>query len=248
MLITDHLRKSGNVLFRRRSYVLLIFLPFMALSLRNGEVIEATTGDLIGDAFEVACLLLVALGQGIRIATVGFVPAGTSGRNTHGQLAKSLNTTGLYSLVRNPLYVGNCLMYLGIVAYTQHLVLTLIMALVLALYYERIIAAEEDFLTDKFGDAYSDWAARVPAFFPRTLRWTPPSMPFSMRTVIRREHASIFGAIVMLFLIELGLHLFSGEGEPLDLGWKLVMAAAIAAEIAALWAKKRTRLLSVEGR
>ncbi|MGB8874133.1 MAG: hypothetical protein WCC75_12145, partial [Desulfobaccales bacterium] len=44
----------------------------------------------------------------------GLPPRGTSGRNTQGQVAETLNTTGIYSLVRNPLYLGNFLIWLGL--------------------------------------------------------------------------------------------------------------------------------------
>ena len=53
---------------------------------------------------------------------VGFTPRGTSGRNTkEGQVAESLNTLGMYSMCRHPLYLGNLLMWLGIVMYMGHL-------------------------------------------------------------------------------------------------------------------------------
>ncbi|MGC9453013.1 MAG: methyltransferase family protein, partial [Oceanipulchritudo sp.] len=51
---------------------------------------------------------------------------GTSGRNTKQQVAYSLNTTGFYSVVRNPLYLGNFFMYLGIALFTHHWWLVLV--------------------------------------------------------------------------------------------------------------------------
>ena len=248
MLLGDHMRQSGETLFRWRSYVLLIFVPFIALSVSRGEVIEITFGESPGDIYEAFCIGLVVLGEAIRILTVGFVPAGTSGRNTKAQIAKSLNTTGLYSLTRNPLYLGNCLMYLGVVGFSQNLVLTLILGLVLWIYYERIILAEESFLAAKYGRAYEDWAARVPAFFPRFGGWHRPALPFCLRTVIKREHASIFGAFVMLWIIEVGTDLFGGDAEGIEPGEAAALALAVAAELTALLLKKRTSLLQTEGR
>jgi hypothetical protein len=191
---------------------------------------------------------MVAAGQKLRILTGGFVPAETSGRNSAGQVARDLNTTGLYSLVRNPLYLGNSLMYLGLGLCTQSLVLALVMALVLVIYYERIIAAEEAFLAWSFGDRYLEWAARTPAFLPRLTGWIAPSMPFSLRTVIRREHASFYGAVVALYLVEFGLHHLAADAELFWPGWHMILGVATFAEAMAIWMKRRTRLLVVPGR
>ena len=59
-------------------------------------------------------------GLGIRVFTVGFTPKNTSGRNTAEQIADVLNTSGIYSMVRHPLYVGNFFMWLGIGLLTQN--------------------------------------------------------------------------------------------------------------------------------
>jgi hypothetical protein len=47
-----------------------------------------------------------------------------------------------------------------------------------ALYYERIMLAEEAFLRDRFGEAFEKWAAQTPAFIPRFHGWKPSSVPF----------------------------------------------------------------------
>ncbi|MBW6498500.1 MAG: DUF1295 domain-containing protein [Bacteroidales bacterium] len=66
----------------------------------------------------VICLFFCLLGFGIRIYIVGHTPKNTSGRNTSGQLADELNTTGVYSVVRHPLYLGNFFMWLGMAVIT----------------------------------------------------------------------------------------------------------------------------------
>jgi len=53
----------------------------------------------LDQVWEILCLAISLLGLGVRIVTVGYVPKGTSGRNTRGQKANVLNTTGMYSLV-----------------------------------------------------------------------------------------------------------------------------------------------------
>lgn len=248
MLINDHLAASGDTLFRWRSFVLGIFIPFMAAAVLHGEAVEMSYGDLAGRATEAAGLALVVMGIAIRILTVAHVPARTSGRNTHGQVAETLNTTGFYAVSRNPLYLGNAIGYLGAVLYTQSLELTLVMALVLVIYFERIIAAEEDFLSRRFGTAYADWAARTPAFFPDFRRWTPAALPFSLRTVIRREHTTWAGTMVLLYAIEMAATWGEGEALADKTGWHVALAVALLAQIVLLQVKRRTRLLGVTGR
>jgi protein-S-isoprenylcysteine O-methyltransferase Ste14 len=249
MLLRDQMARTGGTLFRWRSFVLLGFLPAIIWAVMQGEQVEAIVGDGLGEAFEGLAVGLVVLGEAIRILTVGFVPSGTSGRNTAGQVATRVNTTGAYSLVRNPLYLGNCLMYLGVVLFTQSIGLVLIFVLVLIIYYERIIAAEEAFLSVKFGTDYTDWASRTPAFLPRLTGWQTPDMVFSWRSVIRREHASVYAAVVALFLVETGLTLLDPNSlETLDTEWFVILGIATVLELVAVLVKKRTRLLNVAGR
>lgn len=246
MRLVDHFHTSGAILFRWRSYLLPAFLPVIFQAATGGERIETAFGDLAGDAVEGWALLIVAAGCLGRILTVGFVPRGTSGRNTgEGQVAEVLNTTGVYSLVRNPLYLCNCLICLGIAPYTQSLVLVLVFALVLVPDHERSIAAEERFLAAKSGPAYEDWAARTPAFWPRRTGLVPPGLPFSARWALRREHATVAGAVLALCLVEFTLHLMGGEGEPVERGWIALFAVTLVAEAVLHVVKRRTKLLSV---
>ena len=112
------------------------------------------------------------LGVAVR-ASQRFTASHTSGRNTEGQVADSLNTTGMYSIVRNPLYLGNFLMILGVVLFLRIWWIPALYATLFALYYERIIFAEEMFLRDKFGQDYLAWASKTPAFFPKFALWKP---------------------------------------------------------------------------
>lgn len=247
-MLSDRMVAAGHVLFRWRSYALLVFLPLFVWAVWDGESIEAQAGEALGQTVEALAILMVLSGEAIRIATVGFVPRGTSGRNTAvGQVATVLNTGGLYSQTRNPLYLGNCLMYLGAALFTQHLWFVAVLSLALVLYYERIIAAEESFLVEKFGQPYRDWAAETPAFLPRLHGWRAPGMPFSLKTVIRREHASIFGGLAILYLIELGLHTLPDGSDGIAPGWHWLMGLAAVLELLAITAKKRG-WLEVEGR
>lgn len=249
MLLDRHLAQSGSVLFRWRSFVPLLFLPFLILALRQLEPVERFAGDAVGDAFEYLCLSIILAGLSLRAFTVGFVPGRTSGRNTGGQVADVLNTTGIYSLTRNPLYLRNCLAYVGVVLFTQDLLTAFLFTLMLALYYERIIMAEETFLLARFGEDYAAWTARVPALVPRLSGWRPPALPFSARTVLRREYPGWFAAVPALLVIEALGDLLEGEtGALLDPGWAIAGLVALTVYVTLRTLKKRSTFLHVEGR
>ena len=75
-------------------------------------------------------------------------------------------TTGPYSYVRHPQYVGFILVMLGFLVQWPTL-LTLAMFPILVFMYVKLARAEERETLASFGDAYRDYAAKVPAFIPR---------------------------------------------------------------------------------
>ena len=93
-------------------------------------------------------LLLCVAGQALRAWVLGEVPDGTSGQNEK-LIATSLNTAGPYALTRNPLYLGNLCITLGLCAAAHDPWLVLLAAALFWLQYRAIIAAEEDFLRSR---------------------------------------------------------------------------------------------------
>ena len=94
-----------------------------------------------------------------------------------------MNTSGIYSTVRHPLYLGNYFMWIGIVVFTYNLYLIAIVSLLYWIYYERIMYAEERFLERKFGEDYVIWASSLPAFFPNLKLYKSSIIPFSFKSV-----------------------------------------------------------------
>ena len=121
------------------------------------------------------------------------------------------NTTGIYSLVRHPLYIGNFLMWLGPVLFVRSPVFLIIFILVYWLYYERIIFAEEQFLRKKFGDAYDIYSEKVRAVLPRFKGFVKPSLPFSLKSVLKREYNSFVNIFLIFTLLDLFRNYFLSE-------------------------------------
>jgi len=105
-------------LFRKRSYIPLLLYAVATLVVFLDSEALFHPPDLLWSAI---CLVISLSGLVVRIMVTGTVPAGTSGRNTKGQLARTLNTRGIYSVVRHPLYLGNFLMWLGLILYVGHI-------------------------------------------------------------------------------------------------------------------------------
>jgi len=247
-MIADSIARQGSWFFRWRSYVLLGFAPLALMVVMQPEPIEAAFGREADTLFESACIALAFLGLAIRAHVVGHVPAGTSGRNTVRQAADTLNTTGLYSFTRNPLYLGNAVIYMAIAFFLQNVWFAVLMLLFLIIYLERIIATEEKFLMGKFGDDYHHWAAEVPAFFPRTTGWRTPELPFSFRNVLRREYSGLFAIVAVFFVLDQSREYLAESRTAIDPDWLAALAAGALAYVLLRWAKKRTRLLDVAGR
>ena len=253
MLLKHHLANHGAFLFRWRSYLPLILLIPALFALPQSGYMEVLFGEVAEDTWTVFCVFVAFAGLGVRVATVGFVGAGTSGRNTKTQRAEMLNTTGLYSIVRNPLYLGNAITLLGFVLAVKVWWLALIAFPSVFFYYERIVYAEEVFLLATFGSTYEKWATKTPAFMPKFRLWRRPELPFSLRSVLRREYHGFFLIVVVMTLIEAASDII-GEGESMeqwvrdDIGWPVFLLAAALTYATIRTIRKRTSWLVIPGR
>lgn len=246
MGMREEMEQFGGWMFRWRS-----FLPILALVLLIPAMLEfryfmgSESGDRLWD---LVCIGISFTGLAIRIITIGYTPAGTSGRNTEEQIAEELNTSGIYSIVRHPLYLGNFFMWMGVALFPHHFLTALLVAAVYFIYYERIMLAEEAFLRKKFGAQFETWAARTPAIVPRFRNWQKPSLPFSFRNVLKREYSGFYGIVVAFTALELlgeyeVRHIFYFETE-----WIIFLSTGTAIYILLRWLKKNTRVLHVPGR
>ncbi|WP_288243398.1 isoprenylcysteine carboxylmethyltransferase family protein [uncultured Chryseobacterium sp.] len=199
MALRQELETQGNWLFRYRS-----FLPLIVIFIGLAVFIETNWNRSVSECnlyYEIICLLVSIFGLGIRIYTVGFTPKNTSGRNTKaGQVADELNTTGIYSIVRNPLYLGNFFMWLGLALFTENVWFIVSFILSYWIYYERIVFAEEQFLERKFGDYYIRWTEKVPPFIPNFSLFKSNQLRFSIRKVLLKEKNGLF-AIFLIFTV-----------------------------------------------
>lgn len=201
MALQEELESQGNILFKYRGTLPLILLLIGILVYIYTKIYSTGFENVIAfQTYELICFAVSFFGLFIRIYTIGFTPKNTSGRNTSGQLADELNTSGIYSMVRHPLYVGNFFMWLGTAMLTQNLWYIIAFVFVYWVYYERIMFAEEQFLRRKFGEIYLNWSKITPAFVLSFNNFHSPKMNFSVKKVIKKEKNGVT-AIFVIFLL-----------------------------------------------
>ncbi len=248
MTLKEQFENAGNWLFKWRSYLPLIVLGVVLLAMR--EYTRPGGNEIVENIWEFFCLIISFSGLAIRVLVVGYVPKNTSGRNTKKQVADVLNTSGAYSVVRNPLYLGNFVMGLGVVLFACFWWLVLLYLLSFWLYYERIIFAEEAYLSNKFGDEYKQWANLTPAIIPNFRLYKKSDLPFSLKNVLRREYNGFFAVIAALFLLELVGDMFMSGNlfVCVDAEWKILLCCGFVVWFFLRMLKKHTTILDVKGR
>lgn len=248
MALLHSMEKSGNVLFKYRGQIpVILFLaavPVLFFSdydciMENKWIFWSLAG---------LCFVVSFIGQWIRAVAIGKSHKNTSGRNTKEQVAEALNTKGIYSTCRHPLYLGNYFMWIGIVMYTFNIWFVLCVTLAFWLYYERIMFAEERFLERKFGDDYVNWSLKVPAFIPSFKNHVPTEIKFSMKTILRREYSGITATILGFVFIDIIRDLFHMDDYSFNWNYLIVIGGALLLTLVLRTLKHKTKILFEEDR
>jgi protein-S-isoprenylcysteine O-methyltransferase Ste14 len=222
--------RAGDFSFRRRG----LMLPIAVL------LLLVPSPPLSHNIALMACLgLVVALiGQFIRSLTVGLAYIIRGGRD-HRVYAEQLVTGGLYNHCRNPMYVGNFFLILGLALASNSWAFVLVgVPLALAM-HRAIVAAEEHFLSGKFGAEFDAYCARVPRWVPKLegLRTTIAGMQFDGRRVLVKEYAKPFdwlAAIALIALVNLWRANQLGEQQ-----WLLALMLAVICARLGAWLMAR---------
>ena len=191
----------GKFFFRYRNILgPIAFLAALALS-RPGHPFGRADLNLL---FDVAGVVLAALGQALRIVTIGYEYIVRGGRNRQ-VYADDLVQGGMFAHCRNPLYVGNMLIAIGLalVLHAQAFYLIIIPSILVA--YSSIVANEEAYLREKFGAQFEDYCRRVNRWWPRLsgFRQSVAGMRFNWQRVLVKEYNTTFilvGALICLRL------------------------------------------------
>ncbi len=194
----------GNFFFKYRNWIFILF--YAALFIPSWPLFSP---GVFGEHYYIwpisLGLFITCLGQLIRGLTIGLayiVRGGKEGK----PYAEGLVTEGIFKHCRNPLYVGNILMLLGVGILANSLFYVAIMIPVFLFIYQAIVLAEENFLRGNFGTGFDEYGKQVNRWFPslngigKTLR----SMEFKWKRWILKEHTTQFiwliGIVLLLLL------------------------------------------------
>lgn len=190
----------GNQFFKYRGQIPVLFFLVAFILMHFFPMHQ----NWLDPNYTISAVCLVVLGHIIRALAVGKRATHTSGRNRDEQVAEAVNSTGIYSMVRHPLYLGNITTYIGWAVFTGIDWLVPLFLVLFVAYYRLIIYAEEQFLTRKFGQAYLDWKGHTPLLLPAFWKFKANAQPFSIKVVLENEYsgwaASMTTAFVLLLL------------------------------------------------
>ena len=145
--------RIGAVLFRHRGWLPVRFL-LVALLARGA----------MGPRNLIIGVVLIVLGVAIRLA--GVSAAGTVTRR-RSRTVQRLVTYGIFAWMRNPLYVGNFLIWMGFAVISGVLWFIPVAIVLFAVEYTLIVRYEEGVLESIFGEEYLSYKSRTPRWFPR---------------------------------------------------------------------------------
>jgi protein-S-isoprenylcysteine O-methyltransferase Ste14 len=188
----------GQFFFKYRSYTPLPFLILMILY-SNPNIYSMIVG-----------FIFVCFGEFIRIWANSW--AGSETRTTGGVGGTFLIVSGPYAYVRNPLYIGNIIIYfgLGIMSNAVFPYFQIIGLLYFLYQYYVIVIEEEKFLKSKFGEFYEHYCKNVNRFLLKFKKYKNHSIEqpeFSWKKGWQSEirsiqaSSSVIGILLLIWFI-----------------------------------------------
>lgn len=188
------LARIGNFFFRWRNTL----FPFACL------LVLLPDRHVFDDPLYAGALgfTVALLGQAVRCLTIGFEYVIRGGRNKQ-VYAEQLVTEGVYRLSRNPMYVGNLAILLGLAIATNSWTCLVVVPPAFLFVYVAIVAAEEHYLRRKFGEAFDRYCADVPRWLPSAAQVAAHGFSgrFRWKRVLVKEYGTPVGWISMLMAV-----------------------------------------------
>lgn len=184
----------GNWIFHVRNFLFPFF--YIALFIPSQKVFhDQVIADLLG-------FLAIGAGILIRSITIGLVYIVRGGKNRQ-IYADNLVTGGIYSVCRNPMYLGNILLLLGFGILANSLLFLILFFPLFVFFYYSIIKAEEAFLYNKFGQQFEIYRTSVNALLPdfRRIKNAFGGQEFNWKKVLKKEYNSLFIYFTGILLI-----------------------------------------------
>lgn len=193
--------RLGNFFFTYRNWFFILF--YGALFIPSWPIFPK---EKMGSSYYIwpvsVGLFITCLGQLIRGLTIGlaYIIRGGKDRKPY---AEGLVTEGIFHHCRNPLYLGNILMLLGLGVLANSLVYIAIVIPVFLFIYQAIVLAEENFLKGKFANDFEKYCQNVNRWWPDLsgLSETLRSMKFNWKRWVIKEHTTQLYWLIGITLI-----------------------------------------------
>lgn len=197
----DIMLRIGTFLFkyRNQAFPLIIIALFVAA--------PPSTAPWGNSAFEqlkdILALLIVLSGLILRASVIGYAYIRRGGLNKR-VYADDLVTEGMFGVCRNPLYVGNMLIYVGLFVFHGNPVVIAIGCTLFAFIYQCIVSAEEAYLHDKFGAGYKAYCRDVPRWGLKlgAFNESTKGMAFNLKRVVAKDYSTVSAAFIALLATE----------------------------------------------
>ncbi len=234
----------GRFFFKYRNWLFIVL--YAALFVPSPPLFsEATFGPTYYYIPIVLGLFITVTGQLIRGGTIGLAYILRGGREGK-PYADGLVTEGIFRHCRNPLYVGNILMLLGVGILANSLFFTAVMMPLFLFIYQAIVLAEEQFLRGKFGPGFDEYCRNVNRWIPdlRGIGKTFGSMRFNWKRWILKEYNTQFVwlcGITLILLLKYPQLTGSDEAKRNQLLW-IILPCLLAWYLLVRYLKKSKKL------
>lgn len=191
--------RYGNFLFRYRNAIFPLVLLILLFGFHPVQLDDNPNYDLGLNLFG---FLISIVGESVRIAVIGLAYIKRGGLNKR-VYADTLVREGIFAHCRNPLYLGNLLILLGLfIIHNNPWVYLLGLGFFLTA-YSAIVVAEEAYLKTKFGVDYRNYCCQVNRWLPqlRGIGKTLKGMRFNWRRVVAKDYASAYSWMVLALLL-----------------------------------------------
>ena len=236
---------AGNLLFRWRNALFPGVFVLAAFTVRPEVILGSATINSFLLGFGVAVALV---GEGFRLLTIGFEYIHRGGKDRR-PYASRLIKEGIYASTRNPMYVGNALIAVGMTLATTSPMAYLVLIPLFLFVYQAIVSAEEEYLLKKFGSEHEAYCASVNRFLPSfsVIHRLWSRAHWDWKRAVRKDLSTLMGLITGLTLLPVWRTYFlqGSVAAELQAVRALVMMFAFGALYAVLlYLKKRKRLFS----
>ena len=201
--------KIGSFFFKYRNYLFPVVFVLSLIFIKPKPFLGSVSMDRWMDFFG----MIVALsGEILRILVIGYAYIKRGGENKR-VYAEDLVQGGFFAIARNPLYLGNILILIGIAIIINSMLFYIVGIPLFIYFYFSIVIAEENFLRKKFGSEYENYCKRVNRFLPdfKKLKEAIRDITFNWKRVIIAEYGTLFAGIYsIIFLITWEKYYFFG--------------------------------------